>query len=189
MPVSRRTVLDRLLKGSALTLSFSLGGASLLLTPGEARARSLPLTNLDEKQAATLEQLGEAILPGARAKGLVHFVDHQLGVAPDDCLLIAKYFQVEPPYRAFYAAGLAAAEKLAGQIAGKPLRELDTEEMRQLVTAMSKEGAADGGFSLFLFYLCLRSDAVDVVYGTPEGFRELNVPYLEHILPPEGWNG
>lgn len=189
MLVSRRTVLDRLLKGSALTLSFRLGGASLLLTPGEARARSLPLRNLDANQVAILEQLGEAILPGATAKGLGHFVDHQLGVAPDDCLLIAKYFQVEPPYRLFYSAGLAAAEKLAGQLAGKPLRELGAEDMRELLVAMSKEGATDGEVSLFLFYLCLRSDAVDVVYGTPEGFRELNVPYLEHILPPEGWNG
>ena len=40
-----------------------------------------------------------------------------------------------------------------------------------------------------LFYVCLRSDAVDVVYGTPEGFRKLNIPYMEHILPPEGWDG
>ena len=28
----------------------------------------------------------------------------------------------------------------------------------------------------------------DVVYGTPEGFKKLGVPYMEHILPPEGWS-
>ena len=38
-----------------------------------------------------------------------------------------------------------------------------------------------------LFYMMVRSDAVDVVYGTQEGFDELNVPYLAHIVPPEKW--
>jgi hypothetical protein len=44
------------------------------------------------------------------------------------------------------------------------------------------------GFPIFLFFMCLRSDAVDVVYGTPAGFEKLNIPYMQHILPPEGWN-
>jgi hypothetical protein len=26
-----------------------------------------------------------------------------------------------------------------------------------------------------------------VVYGTVEGFAKLNIPYMPHILPPEGW--
>jgi hypothetical protein len=38
-----------------------------------------------------------------------------------------------------------------------------------------------------LFYMMVRSDAVDVVYGTKEGFDELNVPYMAHIMPPEKW--
>jgi hypothetical protein len=54
---------------------------------------------------------------------------------------------------------------------------------------MSKPGNVVDGFPIFLFYLCFRSDTVDVVYGTPEGFKKLNVPYMEHIMPPEGWNG
>ena len=32
-----------------------------------------------------------------------------------------------------------------------------------------------------------RSDAVDVVYGTPEGFAKLGVPYMPHIMPPTSW--
>jgi len=31
----------------------------------------------------------------------------------------------------------------------------------------------------------VRSDAVDVVYGTVEGFERLGVPYMPHILPPD----
>jgi hypothetical protein len=33
----------------------------------------------------------------------------------------------------------------------------------------------------------VRSDAVDVVYGTPAGFEALGVPYMEHIMPPRRW--
>jgi hypothetical protein len=43
------------------------------------------------------------------------------------------------------------------------------------------------GPSAPLFYFALRSDAVDVVYGTIEGFRKLNVPYMPHIVPPRRW--
>ena len=38
-----------------------------------------------------------------------------------------------------------------------------------------------------LFYMMVRSDAVDVVYGTKEGFDKLNVPYMAHIMPEEKW--
>ena len=34
-----------------------------------------------------------------------------------------------------------------------------------------------------LVYTVLRSDAVDVVYGTVEGYEALGVPYMPHILP------
>jgi hypothetical protein len=37
------------------------------------------------------------------------------------------------------------------------------------------------------FYFVSRADAVDVVYGTLEGFRRLRVPYLAHIRPTEPW--
>ena len=38
-----------------------------------------------------------------------------------------------------------------------------------------------------LVYFVVRSDAVDVVYGTPEGFDKLGVPYMQHIMPPRKW--
>ena len=72
---------------------------------------------------------------------------------------------------------------------GKAIEELNAAELRQLVGAMVNPELLVDGFPVFLFYMCLRSDAIDVVYGTPEGFRKLNIPYMEHILPPEGWDG
>ena len=39
----------------------------------------------------------------------------------------------------------------------------------------------------FLFYLASRSDAVDVVYGTEQGFESLGYPYQAHISPTKPW--
>jgi hypothetical protein len=36
-------------------------------------------------------------------------------------------------------------------------------------------------------YFVLRSDAVDVVYGTMEGYESLGLPYLAHIEPDRRW--
>jgi hypothetical protein len=38
-----------------------------------------------------------------------------------------------------------------------------------------------------LFWFVLRSDAVDVVYGTKEGVERLGLPYMAHIEPPSRW--
>ena len=38
-----------------------------------------------------------------------------------------------------------------------------------------------------LVYFVLRSDAVDVVYGTMEGYAQLGVPYQPHIAPEKRW--
>ena len=40
-----------------------------------------------------------------------------------------------------------------------------------------------GGF----VYTLLRSDAVDVVYGTMEGYAALGIPYKPHIAPTKRW--
>lgn len=189
MTITRRSFVDRLVHGTALTLSFQLGGAAALLTPQQARAKQVPLRKLSADQARTLELLADAILPGAAALGVVHFIDHQLSAEPQDALLIAKYFQVAPPYLDFYAAGVRTADALARRSAGKAVAQLDGEKLRGLLGQVSKPGTVADGFPVFLFYMCLRSDAVDVVYGTPQGFKKLNVPYMEHIMPPGGWDG
>ncbi len=36
-------------------------------------------------------------------------------------------------------------------------------------------------------YTILRTDAVDVVYGTMEGYAALGIPYQAHIVPERRW--
>lgn len=189
MKMTRRSFVERAAKSSVLCLSFKVGGASLLLTPAQARAQNVPLQTLDELQAARLGILADALLPGATEEGVVQFIDHQLGVDPNDALLLAKYFEAPLPYADFYAGGINTAASMAEKSLGKSLEDLNAEEAAQLVGEMSIPETVVDGYPIFLFYICLRSDAVDVVYGTPEGFAKLNIPYMQHILPPEGWNG
>jgi hypothetical protein len=187
--VTRRTFVETAVKGSVLALTFTLPTGTMLLTPAQARAKEVPLRTLKSDTVHILEKLAETILPGATAAGLTHFLDHQLSGDPNDALLIARYFQVALPYSDFYVAGAKTADAIAQKSAGKGIAALSATEMHTLVKSLSAPGGVVDGFPIFLFYMCLRSDAVDVVYGTPEGFQKLNIPYMQHIMPPEGWNG
>ena len=35
--------------------------------------------------------------------------------------------------------------------------------------------------------IAVRSDAADLVYGTPDAFERLGLPYVAHIEPPTTW--
>ena len=188
MKLTRRSLVDKAFKSSMLCLTFKIGGISLLLTPEEARAQGVPLQKLTDVQARRMDLLAEAMVPGPSKLGVVQFVDHQLNADPNEALLIAKYFGVGLPYINFYAAGLDVAAGMAEKDLGKSIDELDADAATQLVKLMAVPGAVVNKFPIFLFYMCLRSDAVDVVYGTPAGFEKLNVPYMQHILPPENWD-
>src|SRR5580698_6098197 len=51
------------LKGASMgVLAFTLGGAEILMTPKEARARAVPFRLLGGQEAETLEALGEALV-------------------------------------------------------------------------------------------------------------------------------
>lgn len=117
------------------------------------------------EEAERLDALGNALVPGARAAGLSRYIDRYVSVAPANSLLMARYLDVAPPYGAFYRRGLRgiASYSRADEAIGK-LAEIDP-----------------------LFYFALRSDAIDVTYGTMAGFAALNVPYLPHIAPQVPW--
>lgn len=170
----------------ALLLSF---GAAGLMRPAEARARDLPFTTLTPDEAATLAALGEVLLPGAAKAGIAWFVDHQLGVAPNDSLLIARYFNIKPPYADFYKTGLAALDANARTEFKLPFAKL-SQSQAQALTLRLRDGKLAGWGTLPapLFYTLLRSDAVDVVYGDEAGFAKLNIPYMAHINPPGKWS-
>jgi hypothetical protein len=187
--VTRREVIEKALRSGVLCLGFPVSGVTLVLTPAQARTQQVTLRTLSAGQVKTLEVFAEALVPGSINAGVIHFIDHQITADPADCLLIAKYLQAPLPYRDFYAAGLRSLDSMAQQMAGKSLASLDEPTLEKLVTQASLPTATVDGFPVQLFYMCVRSDAVDVVYGTPEGFQRLNVPYMQHILPPESWDG
>lgn len=182
---SRRSFLQ----GAGLgLLTFSLAGTEVLLTPRQARARGADFRVLGQDEVAILDAFGDILVPGAAEAGIAHFVDQQLSTQPNDCLLMARYMNVEPPYVDFYRAGLKAVDELSRRLLDKPFPELDEATAVGIVRGFwnsNPEGWK--GPPAPLVYLLIRSDAVDVVYGTVEGFAKMKIPYMPHILPPRNW--
>ena len=177
------------MKGVGLgALAFTVGGAEILLTPSEARSQGVPFRLLKANEAETIEALGETLLPGARQAGIAHFIDQQLSVPPEEALLEARIMNVRPPYANFYRAAIGAVDRASQALHGRKFAQFSTVEQREFVNAMRQnkidgwQGPA-GGFVYFL----LRSDAVDVVYGTVEGYASLGIPYMPHIAPEKRW--
>lgn len=169
-------------------LTFFVAGCGKKLTPAQAKTAGVPLRTLSEAEGRTLEALGEVLLPGSAAAGIAQYIDHQLSGSPGDSMLMLKYLGIAPPFVQFYRSGIAAAERAASAAHWKPLMQLDAQQGETLVAAMAG-GKLEGwsGPPAGLFYFTLRSDAIDVVYGTPEGFQQLGVPYMPHIPPPSRW--
>ena len=113
------------MQGAAIgALAFTVGGAEVLLTPRAARAQGVPLRTLTAAQAATLDALGETLVPGARQAGISHFVDQQISIPAEEALLEARILNVRPPYANFYRAALGAVDR-ASQALNNGRPELD----------------------------------------------------------------
>ena len=176
-------------RGAALgALAFTVGGAQVLLTPREARAQGVPFRLLKAREAQTLEAMGETLVPGARAAGIAHFIDHQISVPPEEALLEARIMNVRPPYANFYQAAIGAIDGAAGAQSDQRFAWLSSDAQREFVNLMrqGKLQGWQGPPSPFVYFL-LRSDAVDVVYGTVEGYELLGIPYQAHIMPLKRW--
>lgn len=179
---ARRDFLRRAGVGGLGLLAFTIGGREVLTTPAEARSAGAPLGFLTAAEAHDLERLGEAFVPGSAAAGLVHYVDHQLSGPPAQSMLMAKYLGIETPLNGFYRTALA-------QVRAALVRAGDGADAPAALAAALGKGAVEGwqGPPAGLVGFVLRSDAIDVVYGTPEGFERLGVPYMAHIHPPTPW--
>ena len=177
------------LKGASMgLLSFTVGGVDILMTAGEARARAVPFRLLSGEEAETLEALGEALVSGARAAGVAHFIDQQISVPPGEALLEARIVNIKPPFVNFYRAAIGAIEKASMARSGKRFAALSASEQHDFIDQL-RQNKIDGwqGPPAGQVYFVLRSDAVDVVYGTMEGYESLGVPYLPHIAPDKRW--
>jgi hypothetical protein len=177
------------IKGATLgAFAFTVGGAEILLTPHQARARNIPFRLLKEGEAESIEALGDTLVPGARAAGVAHFVDQQLSVPPGEALLEARILNVKPPFANFYRAAIRAIDGGSQKLHGLKFAQLSTVDQRSFVDLM-RQNKIDGwqGPPGAFIYFVMRHDAVDVVYGTMEGYEALGIPYMAHIAPEKRW--
>ena len=177
------------IKGAAFgTLAFTVGGVEVMLTPRQAHADNVPLRTLTGEQAATLDAVGETLVPGAKTAGITNFVDQQISIPAEEALLQARILNVRPPFANFYRAALGAIDGASTKTKGKKFAELTADEQHDFVNAM-RQNKIDGwaGPPGPFVYAVLRSDAVDVVYATMEGYAALGVPYMPHIAPTKKW--
>jgi Gluconate 2-dehydrogenase subunit 3 len=177
------------MKGAAIgTFAFTVGGAAVMLTPRQAHAQNVPLRTLTADQAATLGAMGETLVPGASDAGIVNFVDQQISGPPEEALLQARILNVRPPYANFYRAALGAIDGGSDKANGRKFAQLSPQEQHDFVNLM-RQNKLDGwqGPPGPFVYTVLRSDAVDVVYSTMDGYAALGVPYMPHIAPTKRW--
>lgn len=185
MTCSRREFLHA---GGIGLLAFTVAGCERKLTPADARVEGATYKTLTEAQVAALDALGESLVPGAAAAGLAQYIDQQLSAPLADNMLMIKYLGLEPPFVEFYRTGLGAYETAAKAQFNLAPQQLQRAQRGSLLDQLATGKLPNWqGPPAGLFYFVLRSDAVDVVYGTPEGFAKLGVPYMPHIMPPTQW--
>jgi hypothetical protein len=180
---TRRELLTKMGTGLvAITVNSAWGQIS----PGHARAKGVALRQLSDAEGRMLEALGDVLLPGAAAAGIAHYVDDQLD--SETPLLILKYMDYPGPFLDFYQQGVRSIEGLGRARHGGSFHELSSDQRIDLVREIAQKNPPEwSGPPAPLFYYVTRSDAVDVYYGTQEGFARLNIPYMAHILPSRKW--
>jgi hypothetical protein len=177
------------MKGAASgALAFTVGEMQVMLTPRQARAQNIPLRTLTADEAATLDAVGETLVPGAKEAGITNFVDQQISRPAEEALLQARILNVRPPFANLYRAALGAIDGASAKTKGRKFSELSPEEQHDFVNLM-RQGKIDGwqGPPGPFVYTVLRSDATDVVYSTMEGYAALGIPYMPHIAPTQKW--
>ena len=176
-------------KGATLgALAFTVSGSTVMLTTRQARAGNVPFRMLKENEAETIESMGETLVPGARSAGIAHFIDQQISVPPEQALLQLRILNAKPPFANFYRAAVRAIDGSTAKTFGRKFAMLSPGDKRDFVNLM-RQNKAEGwqGPAGPFVYGVLRSDAVDVVYSTMDGYEALGVPYMAHIAPERRW--
>jgi hypothetical protein len=151
-----------------------------------APANATSTASLPADRVASLRAYADILVPGAAKAGIAEFVSAML--ASDDPMLFYKYLDFPLPPAAFYTAGLTALDDLSMRRKARPYSGLVPGDMKAIAVALldpNLEGWT--GPPPFLFYLAVKNDAVDVVYGSEAAYDGLNIPYMAHILPPSAW--
>jgi hypothetical protein len=183
--IERRAFMQGAASGA---LAFTVGGVEVMLTPRQAHAQGVALRTLTAEQAKTLDAMGDALVPGAKQAGITNFVDQQISIPAEEALLEARIMNVRPPFANFYRAVLGAIDGASQAKYGKGFAQLSETEQHDFIDLM-RQNKLDGwkGPGAGFVYFLLRTDAVDVVYGTMDGYAGLGVPYQPHIAPTKSW--
>jgi Gluconate 2-dehydrogenase subunit 3 len=128
----------------------------------------------------TLLAVGETLVPGA---DLSRFVSGML--TRDVSMLSYPFVSLPLDVRVFYHEALLAIDSACRRTRDRGFVQLSSAErtavMQELMAGQLKgwDGPPPG-----LVYFVLRSDATDAVYGRPQAYDDLQVPYMAHIQPP-----
>ena len=172
--------------------AFSVSGCDAMMSPKEARERGADFTQLSPPLVVILDALGEALVPGAKVAGLAHYIDANLARDAGESLLMVRYLGVTTSQTQFYRAGLAALDSHCRTKTGKSFTGQSEAQATPIIASLLK-GNPPGWDSVAgappapLFYLAVRGDAVDIVYGTMAGFEALDIPYAGHINPKSAY--
>ena len=168
----------RLLGSSLFTASFLILGDRLTLSPAEAVELDFTPEVLRRDQLNIIATVAEQLVPGSADAGIAAYLDAQLR-AGNDSLLIGKYLGVDISDQIDFYESLARNLQKALQT------EQATSEVLSAMWSDVQENWEGPPASYMLFIL--RADALDVTYGTPEGFEALGIPYMAHIMPEKPW--
>lgn len=183
--VSRRKFLDRTVHcATAVGAAVGCSPAGLALAQG---SRPQQLRVFSESQAETYAAWCNILAIGAAEAGVAFFVDKYLADTLPDSLLFIRLLQ-NPPFDDFYLSGIKGIDQESQARYSKPFLALGKTERKTVVEAAATSSTiAWTDPDPHFFYFVSRSDAVDVVYGTVDGFSDLDIPYLEHIRPSRPW--
>lgn len=179
----------RFLKSGGTALGVAAGAPLLSLSPAASGHRGDTLQWLSQNEADTLECVGEALAPGAAEAGICDFIDSQLAAPAAKNQLMLQYLGVgHADHPAFYRTALAAIDALSRRRFDASPAALDSTQRQALLGMLAADDTPgwQGAPASFVFFV-LRSDAVDVVYGTVAGSRRLDLPYMAHIAPETPW--
>jgi len=173
--LKRREVLA----GGAALGWFLIGGSRVQATPADAKRAGFTPQVLTPNQINALETVAEALVPGATDAGLGPYLDAQLA-AGNDSMLMARYLGVDPAAQPGFYGGIADSLHAA---LSKPDASGAALAGQMATDSVPGWSAAPASFAYFL----LRADALDVTWGTEEGYAALDIPYMAHIAPETPW--
>jgi hypothetical protein len=189
-PGSGSRISRRSFTRSAVSGVAAFGGLGAVVSTQGATAQEAAAMRLDalaDDEASTLAAWCDVMVPGAAEAGVTRFVGANLSKPHTECLLLIRYLR-NPPFIGFYQAGIAGIDAESRARFAMDFLALGAGEREAVVQAAATSATVfwkdpDPSF----FYFISRSDAVDVVYGTPSGFARLGIPYNAHIRPGQPW--